>query len=288
VTIKLGATCSEWLSTATYCGRDPMMNSDSLTPRGWFSPPVHANEDLTRRAFALWNTGWGTFGIGTAFLVIMIALEPASTMRRVGTIVGLAIIAAVAHEASRRGHTIAASWTFLALIIAFLTQRAWITGGIHAPILPLYVIAIMMGGVLLGGRGAWAAAGAAVVGSALLVAGELSGSVAPRKAPASPIAMLLFTAMILGLAVLVQRMITRAFRASLRRERVRADVTRMIVHDMRGQLLVVLANLEIARLKVDGARIADLDAAIGASRSITKMADALLVPSDPPVRKGAP
>jgi signal transduction histidine kinase len=267
---------------------NPSMNSDFLTPRGWFSPPVHASEDLTRRAFALWNTGWGTFGIGTAFLVVMIVLEPASTARRVGTIVGLAIIAAVAHEASRRGHTIAASWTFLALIIAFLTQRAWITGGIHAPILPLYVIAIMMGGVLLGGRGAWAATGAAVAGSGLLAAAELLGWIAPWQAFGSPVAMFLFSAMILGLAVLVQRMITRAFRASLRRERVRADVTRMIVHDMRGQLLVVLANLEVARLKVDGARVADLDAAIGASRAITKMADALLVPTDPPVRRGSP
>jgi signal transduction histidine kinase len=264
------------------------MNSNFLTPRGWFSPPVHANEDLTRRAFALWNTGWGTFSIGTAFLVVMIVLEPASTARRVGTIVGLAIIAAVAHEASRRGHTIAASWTFLALIIAFLTQRAWITGGIHAPILPLYVIAIMMGGVLLGGRGAWAATGAAVAGSGLLAVAELLGWIAPWQAFGSPVAMFLFSAMILGLAVLVQRMITRAFRASLRRERVRADVTRMIVHDMRGQLLVVLANLEVARLKVDGARVADLDAAIGASRTITKMADALLVPTDPPARRGSP
>lgn len=264
------------------------MHSPSPTPLRWFSPPVHANEDLTRRAFALWNTGWGTFSIGTAFLLIMIALEPASTVRRIGTIVGLAIIASVAHEASRRGHTIAASWTFLALIIAFLTQRAWITGGIHAPILPLYVIAIMMGGVLLGGRGAWAAAGGAVLGSGLLAVAELVGWIAPWQAFGSPVAMFLFSAMILGLSVLMQRMITKAFRASLRRERVRADVTRMLVHDMRGQLLIVLANLEIARLKVDGARVADLDAAIGAARSITKMADAMLVPPDRTRRRESP
>jgi signal transduction histidine kinase len=274
------------------------MNFPSPTSRSWFSPPVHMSEELTRRAFALWNTAWGTFGVGTAFLVIMIAMEPESTARRMGTILGLATIAVVAHEASRRGHTTAASWTFLALIIAFLTQRAWITGGIHAPILPLYVIAIMMGGVLLGGRGAWAAAGAAVAGSGLLVAGELAGWIEPPRAFASPIAMFLFGAMILGLSVLIQRLVTKSFRLSLSRseelvatrtaelrasleklqglEGTRDDLVRMIVHDMRSQLLVVLANLELARTSVHGEVAEEVDDAMAGTRSIAKMANTLL------------
>jgi signal transduction histidine kinase len=59
-------------------------------------------------------------------------------------------------------------------------------------------------------------------------------------------------------------------------ERLRDDLVRMIVHDMRGLLLVVLANLDLAMPELDGQARADVGEAAGAAHAVNRMANELL------------
>jgi two-component system sensor histidine kinase/response regulator len=59
-------------------------------------------------------------------------------------------------------------------------------------------------------------------------------------------------------------------------EGLRDDLVKMIVHDMRGLLLVVMANLEFAREGVEGQPRADIEDALGAAGAVNKMANTLL------------
>src|SRR5579862_3520464 len=59
-------------------------------------------------------------------------------------------------------------------------------------------------------------------------------------------------------------------------ETLRDDLVKMIVHDMRGLLTVVLANLEIARPEISGEPAEEVDAAIQAARAVTQMSNTLL------------
>ena len=59
-------------------------------------------------------------------------------------------------------------------------------------------------------------------------------------------------------------------------ENLRDDLVRMIVHDMRGLMTVVLANLEIARSEISGQPAEDVDGAISAAKEVTQMSNTLL------------
>ncbi len=50
----------------------------------------------------------------------------------------------------------------------------------------------------------------------------------------------------------------------------------MIVHDMRGLMTVVLANLELARPDITGDAAVDVDAAVRAAQDVTHMSNTLL------------
>ncbi len=59
-------------------------------------------------------------------------------------------------------------------------------------------------------------------------------------------------------------------------ERSRDDLVKMIVHDMRGLLMVVLANLDLARGDISGEAAEDVDSAIKAAQAVTQMSNTLL------------
>ena len=59
-------------------------------------------------------------------------------------------------------------------------------------------------------------------------------------------------------------------------ERSRDDLVKMIVHDMRGLLMVVLANLDLARGEISGEAAEDVDSAIKAAQAVTQMSNTLL------------
>src|SRR2546426_287929 len=108
----------------------------------WFSPPALPHRELRRRARALWIVSWPFFVVVTALLALAVAVEPSTLGRRATTVASVGGLVAVLHATSRAGRPVLASWSLVIGLCAIVTQRAWITGGIEAPVAVFYVLFI--------------------------------------------------------------------------------------------------------------------------------------------------
>src|SRR5215831_11496862 len=136
--------------------RTPTSSEDALTPQSiyqWFAPPDLPRLDLRQRARSLWILSWPFFAAVTVLLGIAVLVEPYTAARRATTIGAVAALMAVLHAISRAGRPVLASWMLVTGLSVIVTQRAWVTGGIHAPVATFYVLFILMAGFLLGPRG---------------------------------------------------------------------------------------------------------------------------------------
>ncbi len=187
----------------------------SFAPLRWFGAPSTGDAEAIERARSLWAITWGMLAIVVANALPEFFIEPASIPRRLITLGGLTVIVAAVHEASRRGHTRAASWALVTALIVFMTQRAWVAGGMRAPTTAIYALFVMVAGVLLETRGAVYAAVLSAAAGAALLWGDANGLVTGWIAFASGQSQWMFLTMIVGITVLMQRMVTRALRNNL-------------------------------------------------------------------------
>src|SRR5438270_13133395 len=97
----------------------------------WFAPPEYARTDLRRPARALWIVSWPFFAVVTVLLGIAVLVEPHTLARRATTVAAVGILMTVLHMTSRAGRPRLASWILVMGLPLTVTQRAWITGGIH-------------------------------------------------------------------------------------------------------------------------------------------------------------
>lgn len=243
----------------------------SLIPR-WFSPPNLSEPDLRRRAHALWMMSWPFAGLVTLLLGVAVLIEPDTLGRRAITITSLSAVVVALHWLSRTGRPRLASWLLVTALSLLVTQRAWGTGGIHAPVAVFYALFVLMAGVLLGRRGALVTAVTCVVGSAALTAGSMFELTAPRAGSGPASAAFVFSVLAIGLALVVQSVIAFIVRAQDHD----ADPVGMLVHDMRSPLHVVLAHLEILRNDVNSESRRDVDGAIAGAARLNRMINSLL------------
>src|SRR5262245_29801069 len=115
----------------------------------WFDPPELPQADLRQQARALWLVSWPFLAVVAAVLAIAVLVEPDTLVRRVTTVAAVAALVTVLHTISRAGRPVLASWILVSGLTVIVTQRAWITGGIHAPVATFYVLFIIMAGVLI-------------------------------------------------------------------------------------------------------------------------------------------
>src|SRR4029079_16519811 len=158
-------------------------SEDALTRQSiyqWFAPPQLERPDLRERARALWILSWPFFAIIAVVLGIGVLVEPYTAARRATTIGAVGTLMAVLHAISRAGRPVFASWTLVTGLSVIVTQRAWVTGGIHAPVAAFYVLFIIMAGVLLGTRGGLATAALCTLGAIALTVGTALEWLAPR------------------------------------------------------------------------------------------------------------
>ncbi len=184
---------------------------------GWGRLNVFPTESERLRAKRLHAVAIGTLAVAAVALVILMAIEPAAAGRRLVSLLMVAAMIGAILALNRRGLTTVASWIFVLGLVAQVTQRAWSTGGVYAPVLPLYIVYVMMGGILLSRVGGLVTALACLLGAAVLVIGQQMGAVTPTLEFAPPLGMLVFFAMILGLSLVLQAMLGDAFRAALAR-----------------------------------------------------------------------
>ena len=247
----------------------------SLTPQsilGWFGPPVLSRPDLQRRARSLWIVSWPFFAVVTVVLGIAVLVEPGTLARRATTILAVGALIIVLHTISRAGRPVLASWILVIGLSIIVTQRAWITGGIYAPVAVFYALFIVMAGVLLGSRGGLATAAVCFLGAIVLTVGTTLAWLTPPPGAGSPVGAFVFVVLAIGLALVIDALVT----IRSRREALGADAVEMLVHDMRSPLQVMLAHLEFLREDIRGQSAEDVEGAIGSAKTLNRMTNSLL------------
>src|SRR5262249_6480088 len=144
----------------------------------------------------------------TVLLGIAVLVEPYTAARRATTIGAVAALMAVLHAISRAGRPVLASWMLVTRLSVIVTQRAWGTGGIHAPVAALYVLFILMAGFLLGPRGGLATAAVCTLGAIALTVGTSLEWLTPRPGAGPTLGGFVFVMLAIGLGALVQALVT--------------------------------------------------------------------------------
>jgi len=238
----------------------------------WFSPPKLARADLRHRARSLWIVSWPFFAVITMLLGIAVLIEPDTLVRRATTVVAVGGLMTVLHMTSRAGRPVLASWVLVTGLSVIVTQRAWITGGIHAPVAVFYVLFIVMACVLLGARGAVATAALSTLGAIVLAVGTSLGWLTPRPGAGSALGGFLFVVLSIGLALVVSALVALGHR----REGLDVDAVQLLVDDIRSPMQVLVSHLEVLRRELRGESIKDVEAALSGVRTLRRMTNSLL------------
>jgi len=238
----------------------------------WFSPPKLARADLRHRARSLWIVSWPFFAVITMLLGIAVLIEPDTLVRRATTVVAVGGLMTVLHMTSRAGRPVLASWVLVTGLSVIVTQRAWITGGIHAPVAVFYVLFIVMACVLLGARGAVATAALSTLGAIVLAVGTSLGWLTPRPGAGSALGGFLFVVLSIGLALVVSALVALGHR----REGLDVDAVQLLVDDIRSPMQVLVSHLEVLRRELRGESVKDVEAALSGVRSLRRMTNSLL------------
>jgi signal transduction histidine kinase len=239
----------------------------------WFAPPLLTTVETTRRARGLWLVGWSFFALLAFLLVAAIIATPETLVRRGTSIALVGLLVLFLHALNRRGHTRVASWIFVLGLTVILTQRAWFTGGVHAPVALFYMLFVLIASGLLGSRGATVTAIACLGSAMLLTIAELQGWVTPPAAAGSTA--VAFIAVLLAISVTLA-----ALKLLLRQAEQLAtdDLVNMFVHDMRSPLTVIMARLGMLKDEVDpkSESAEHVDAAMADALLLNRMANNLL------------
>lgn len=237
----------------------------------WFAPPAPSHGELRRDARALWLVSWPFFAVVAVVLGIAVLVEPQTLARRATTVTAVGVLVTILHVINRRGRPLLASWMLVIGLTVLVTQRAWVTGGIHAPVAVFYALFIVMAAALLGTWGGVVTALVCVLGAIVLAVGEALGWLTPRPGAGSPLSALVFVILAIGLALVLQTLMT--FR---RREGMAVDAFQMFVHDMRSPLAVVLARLQLLREETYGENAGHVEGAIDGAEALYLITNNLL------------
>ena len=237
----------------------------------WFAPPEPARGELREHARALWLVTWPFFAVVAAVLAAAVLVEPHTLARRATTVIAVGTLITILHAINRRGRPMLASWMLVIGLSVIVTQRAWVTGGIHAPVAVFYALFIVMAAALLGARGGVVTAVVCLLGAIVLTIGEALGLLTPSPGAGPTLGAFVFVMLAIGLALVLQTLMT--FR---RREGPGVDAFQMFVHDMRSPLHVLLAHLELLRQGMLGENAEHVAGAIGGAKALNRMTNSLL------------
>ena len=246
------------------------LNPQSIV--SWFAPPELPHPDLRRLARALWIVSWPFFAVVTVGLGMAVLAEPHTLARRATTIAAVGALITILHTLSRAARPMLASWILVVGLSVIVTERAWITGGIHAPVAVFYVLFIVMAGVLIGVRGALVTAAVCFLGAIVLTAGTSLGWLTPRPGAGSPLGGLAFVVLTIGLALVLQALMTLRPRP----DGLDLEAAQMLVHDMRSPMQILLAHLEVLRDDSRGEQVTHVEGAMGGVTALYLLTNSLL------------
>jgi signal transduction histidine kinase len=264
---------------ATHAALEYWMHSSRVAGRldvpllRWFAPPVLSTPDATRRAYALWIVSWPFLAVVTVTLAAAVLVQPETLERRAVTVAATAALVAVLHELNRRGRTALAGRLLVIGLTVLVTQRAWNTGGIHAPVHVFYTLFIVMAGALLDRRAAVGVALLCVAGAVCLTLAQLTGWLPPPDGARPALASFAFVLLAIGLALVVQMLFVHGPESDASRS---ADWLRMLVHDMRSPLTVVMVRLGVVREEVSGSAARAIDTTLRDIRELNQLTNNML------------
>jgi signal transduction histidine kinase len=238
----------------------------------WFAPPELPRADLRSRARALWIVSWPFFAVVAIALGIAVAVEPGTLARRAVTVAAVGFLMMLLHTISRAGRPMLASWILVLGLSVIVTQRAWITGGIFAPVAVFYALFIVMAGMLIGVRGSLVTAAVCFLGAVVLTVGTALQWLTTRPGAGSPLGGFVFVVLSIGLALVLQALVTTL---RLRREEPGLNAVQMLVHNMRTPMQILIGHLELLRHN-SGESVEDLEAAIDGATTLQRMTNSLL------------
>ena len=199
-----------------------------------FRPPSFETEELTQRARTFWRIAWAVLSVFTFISAGFVLLEPSSFGRRLGTNLVLWGVVLPLLAINRRGKTRAASWLFILALIFISAQRAWVSGGVDSPIIPFFLIFVVMAGLLLEKQGGIIVGALCIAVYAGLVLAANAGLVPPPQYSYPPRVMFLYMILFVALTLILESMIAWTFRDSLARaeeqlqERLRAEESKRV------------------------------------------------------------
>jgi signal transduction histidine kinase len=239
----------------------------------WFAPPVFTTPEATRRAHALWIVSWPFLAVVALTLSVAVLVQPETFERRAVTVTATAALIAILHELNRRGHTVLGARLLVTGLTLLVTQRAWNTGGIHAPVHLFYALFIVMAGALLGRRAAFGIALLSVAGAVFLALAQLTGWLPPPVGARPALASFVFVLLAIGLALVVQLLFVQGPPSDDHRS---TDWLRMLVHDMRSPLTVVMVRLGMVREEVSGSAARAIDTTLRDIRELSRLTNNML------------
>ncbi len=177
--------------------------------RKFFAPPIFPeDEDKTRSAFILNILGWVVIGVLTILLIIRIFLPLApERITIVWIFVGMILITASTLFLSHQGYVQAASLILTTMGWLGLSSFAWAAEGIRDVAVAGFFLPILMGGLLLGWKGAMGFMLVSSLTGWALAYAETSGLISPEFGTPANFAIQI-TAILVIACVLISLIIT--------------------------------------------------------------------------------
>jgi signal transduction histidine kinase len=185
--------------------------------RRLLTAPVFDDEAQTQQAFMLHVILWALVVVPVPYVLLAVIVAPGNTGRALAEgLTGEAANVLLLFLLRRRRLALACSLQVLAFF-AFFSVLAAGGGGVRSPAYMLgYGLTIVIAGVLLGGRGAFAVTVAAVVAGSVMAA---RAGPDPDAARSSPIYVWGVSALLFPVSALVQNLAARTVREALARAR---------------------------------------------------------------------
>ena len=182
--------------------------------RGFFAPPVFADQEKSLRARSFFYLLWFTAGGVTIAMAGMTLAQP-ELIRATGATVAVTLLINLALLLLlRRGHLQLASFLYVVWGISLIAERAIHAGGIRSPGMPMLYVFALVAGFLLGETAGIATAVACAVLGLLLVGLEHFGILPPATLHYTAISYWWLSFMYMCVVVMMVRLAIRAVRSA--------------------------------------------------------------------------
>ena len=172
--------------------------------------PSFDTPERTARAQTLFRVVQTLVVITPSCLLVLIALQPATWVRRTTTIATVFVLSFIVLELNRRGRTLLASWLLVTGLIGLVAFKSSTAGGVAAPQGFLFLVFVLIAGLLLGRRGGAFAAVATIVLSLMLALLAETGALPEKDLTIGPVDLWLYSSMATCLALVVQQEVARS------------------------------------------------------------------------------